>query len=468
MNLALWTANELAEATGGSLSAPFDADGVSIDTRTLAAGDLFVALVGEGRDGHAFVADALAKGAAGAMVHDEVSPHGPVLRVDDTLAGLARLGAFARARFGESDGRLVAVTGSVGKTTTKEMLRGALAAFDTTHAAAASYNNHWGLPLTLARTPRDARFCIAEIGMNHAGEIAPLARLARPHVAIITTIAKAHVGHLGSIEAITDEKASILRGLEPGGIAVLPADSPQFARLKAAAGDVGVLTFGTDPGADVRLVHSEPDESGSLIHVDIVGYTASLRLNAPGQHMAMNAVATLAAVAALGLDPTRAIDALEAFVPLPGRGARRELKVGCGAALLLDESYNGNGASMRAALDVLRLQPARRRIAVLGDMLELGDEGPAEHAGLAEAVIPAVDRLFTCGPLMRNLFDVVPEPLRGAHAANSVALAPIVAAAVARGDAILVKGSLGSGMKRVIEAIEAAACRPSAATAGAD
>jgi UDP-N-acetylmuramoyl-tripeptide--D-alanyl-D-alanine ligase len=285
-------------------------------------------------------------------------------------------------------------------------------------------------------------------------------------VAVITTIAKAHVGHFGGIEAIADEKASIARGLEPNGIAVLPADSPLIGRLREAAGDAVVLTFGADPAADVRLVRSEADQDGSLIYLDIVGHTASLRLNAPGHHMAMNAVATLAVVAALGLDPAMAIGALEEFVPLVGRGARREVALAGGTALLLDESYNGNGASMRAALDVLRLQPARRRIAVLGDMLELGDEGPAEHAGLAEAVIASADCLFTCGPLMRNLFDAVPEPMRGFHTANAAALAPIVAAAIARGDAILVKGSLGSGMKRVIEAIESAAVRPSTVTAG--
>jgi UDP-N-acetylmuramoyl-tripeptide--D-alanyl-D-alanine ligase len=321
--------------------------------------------------------------------------------------------------------------------------------------------------LTLARTPRDAKFCIAEIGMNHAGEIAPLARLARPHVAVVTTIAKAHVGHLGSIEAIADEKASIMRGLEPNGIAVLPADSPQFDRLRAAAGDAIVLTFGTDPAADVRLGHIEPDQDGSLIQIEILGQTASLRLNAPGRHMAMNAAAAIAAVVALGLDPARAITALEAFVPLAGRGARREIAVPGGTALLLDESYNGNGASMRAALDVLRLQPGRRSIAVLGDMLELGGEGPAEHAALANSVIGSADRLFTCGPLMRHLFDAIPESLRGAHARDSAALAPVVAAAVAPGDAILVKGSLGSGMKRVIEAIERIASRPSTVIAGA-
>lgn len=493
MNQPLWTASELAQATGGTLSGPFDAMGVSIDTRTLAPNDLFVALKGDGRDGHAFVAEAFARGAAGAMTHRQ--PRGrtsdrrggnagsnttqgpgatdatvardpnaaaPLLRVADTLTGLAALGAFARTRL---NGRLIAVTGSVGKTTTKEMLRGALSAFGPTHAAAASHNNHWGLPLTLARTPRHARFCIAEIGMNHAGEIAPLTRLARPHVAVITTIAKAHVGHLGSIEAIADEKASIMLGLEPDGTAVLPADSPQFGRLRAAAGAATVLTFGASPAADVRLLHTEADEDGSLIHVDVAGFTASLRLHAPGRHMAMNAVATLAVVSALGLDPARAIEALELFVPLAGRGARREIIVDGGAALLLDESYNANGASMRAALEVLRLQPARRHVAVLGDMLELGDEGPSEHAGLAEAVIASADCLFTCGKLMRHLFDAVPLSLQGAHAASAADLAPIVASAIARGDAILVKGSLGSGMKRVVESIEGR--QPSTVTAGA-
>ena len=458
--MSLWTASELAEATGGAMSPPFHANGVSIDTRTLAAGDLFVALVGEGRDGHAFVADALARGAAGAMVHRDMA--GAVLRVDDTLAGLWRLGGFARVRFG---GRVVAVTGSVGKTTTKEMLRTVLSAFGPAHAAVASYNNHWGLPLTLARTPGSADFCVTEVGMNHAGEILPLARLARPHVAVITAIAKAHVGLLGSIEAIADEKASIMHGLEPGGTAVLPVDSGQFSRLRGAAGGAAVVTFGAGASADVRLVHREEDAEGSLIHADIVGQTASFRLHAPGRHMAMNALATLGVVVALGLDPIKAVEALEGFVPLAGRGARREIAVGSGSLLLLDESYNGNGASMRAALDVLRLQPAHRRVAVLGDMLELGDEGPAEHAALAEAVVASADRLFTCGTLMRSLFDAVPADRRGFHAADSTELAPVVAGALRPGDAVLVKGSLGSAMQRVIEAIEVAG--HSAVTAGA-
>ena len=462
--MTLWTAHDMAEATGGALSAPFAATGVSIDTRTLARGDLFVALVGEGRDGHAFVPEAVAKGASGVMAHADVGLSGPVLRVDDTLAGLARLGGFARARF--TEGRVVAITGSVGKTTVKEMLRGALSSFGLTHAAVASYNNHWGVPLTLARLPRDARFCVAEIGMNHAGEILPLARLASPDVAVITTIARAHVGHLGSIEAIADEKASIMRGLRPGGIAVLPADSEQLPRLRDAAQGIAMLTFGADAGADVRLLRADAEAGGSVLHVSIVGRMVSLRLNAPGQHMAMNAVATLAAVAALGLDPMLAIDALEAFQPLAGRGLTRKVAVKGGSALLLDESYNGNGVSMRAALDVLRLQPATRRIAVLGDMLELGEEGPAEHAALAEAVTRSADLLFTCGPLMRGLFDRVPAALRATHAPDAAALAPIVAAALTGGDAVLVKGSQGSGMQRVIQGIAAACAVTHAARAG--
>jgi UDP-N-acetylmuramoyl-tripeptide--D-alanyl-D-alanine ligase len=454
--MKLWTAAELIEATGGAISAPFAADGVSIDTRTLEPGDLFVALLGEGRDGHGFAADALAKGAAGAMVHQDV-PAGPVLRVDDTLGALHRLGAFARARF--TGDRVTAITGSVGKTTSKEMLRAALAGFGKTHAAVASYNNHWGVPLTLARMPRDTRYCVAEVGMNHAGEIAPLSRLVRPHVVLITAITKAHVGNMGGIAAIADEKASIATGLEPHGIAVLPRDTDQFPRLCDGVGKIQILTFGSDAAADVRLLSLDPDADGSVVKADIAGRAVRFRVAAPGAHMAMNAVAVLATVVAMGLDPVAAISGLEGFSPLAGRGLRRTVTLPGGPFLLLDESYNANGASMRAALDVLRLQPARRRIAVLGDMLELGEEGPVEHAGLAEALTSSADLLFACGPLMRHLFDAVPADKRAAHAANAHELAPMVAASIEAGDAVLVKGSLGSGMKRVVQALDAAASK---------
>lgn len=463
--MSLWTAQELLEATGGALSAPFDASGMSIDTRTLEPGDLFIALLGEGRDGHEFVADALAKGAAGAMVHRDVPGVGPLLRVDDTLAALNRLGAFGRSRF--MDGRVAAVTGSVGKTTTKEMLRACLSAYGPTHAAVASYNNHWGVPLTLARLPREAQFCIAEIGMNHAGEIAPLSRLVRPHVAVITTIGKAHVGNLGSIEAIADEKASIAEGLEPHGLAVLPVDSEMFERLRAAVGSRQVLTFGQDCTADVRLLHVEADEEGSLINANIVGRTISFRLPAPGLHMAMNAMATLAAIVGLGLDPVEAIGALESFSALAGRGRRRVIPLASGSIMLLDESYNANGTSMRAALDVLGIQQMRRRIAVLGDMLELGAEAPAEHRALADSVTRNCDLLFTCGPMMRYLFDAVPAEKQAAHTADSADLARMVSASVAQGDAVLVKGSLGSRMKRVVDAIDAVASKPTPVSAEA-
>jgi UDP-N-acetylmuramoyl-tripeptide--D-alanyl-D-alanine ligase len=451
----LWTATDLTEATGGTFSAAFAATGISIDTRTLQAGDLFVALHGENRDGHDFVADALARGAAGALVHHDIAglpPGANLLRVDDTLAGLTRMGAFARARF---TGRLVAVTGSVGKTTTKEMLRAILAAHGPTHAAEASFNNQWGVPLTLARLPPDAAWCVVEIGMNHAGEIFPLARLARPHVALITNVEKTHIGHLGTLAAIAAEKFSIVRGLEPNGIAVLPADSAPLKKLCAALGDLRVITFGDTKKADARLLTAQPDAEGTDLTAEIAGTIVSARLAAPGRHMAMNAVAALAAATALGADPARGAQALAGFSPVAGRGARRRISpLSGGTALLLDESYNASPPAMRAALAVLALQRENRRIAVLGDMLELGPDGPAEHVGLAPDISASADLLFTCGPLMRLLHEAIPPARRGAHAPDSATLAPLVARAVADGDAILVKGSLGSRMQRVIAALE--------------
>ena len=438
---ALWDSPALAPI--GRVSAPFRATGVSIDTRTLAPGDLFVALVGE-RDGHAHVTAALERGAAAVMVHraESVPEGAPALVVDDTLQALHRLGAAGRARFG---GRVVAVTGSVGKTTTKEMLRTALSAFGPTHAAEASYNNHWGVPLTLARLPPDAAFCAAEIGMNHAGEIAPLARIAAPHVAVVTAVASAHIGHLGSLEAIADEKASVLEGLEPDGLAVLPGDSPFLARMAEAAPG-RVITFGQAEGADARLLRTGP------VRARICGAEVEFSLAAPGVHMALNAVAALAACAALGMDVSVSAAALSSFVPGAGRGLQRPIRGG--DILLLDESYNASSASVRAALGVLAALPGRRRVAVLGDMLELGAFGPAEHAGLAPDVASSADLLYACGPLMRHLYDGVPDRRRGAHAPDSAALAPLVAAALRPGDAVLVKGSLGSRMRLVVAALE--------------
>jgi UDP-N-acetylmuramoyl-tripeptide--D-alanyl-D-alanine ligase len=451
MTQRLWTAADLLEATGGRFDLGFDAVDVSIDTRTLPKEALFVALLGEGRDGHDFAPDAIARGAAGVMAHRAVPGVRHSLLVDDTLAALGRLGGYARLRF---TGRVVAVTGSVGKTTTKEMLRVILSTIGATEAAVASYNNQWGLPLTLARLTPTARFAVLEIGMNHPGEIAPLARLARPHVAVITAIEKAHIGHMGGLAAIADEKAAILTALEPGGVAILPADSPFLPRLRAAAGTHRVLSFGTAQDADARLTGYEPDADGALLSATILGRATRFRLRAPGRHMASNALAALLAARALA-GVAIPSEALDGFTPLPGRGARRAVALANGAVLLLDESYNGNAASMRAALEVLRLQPASRRIAVLGDMRELGEEGPAEHASLAGDVEASVDLLFTCGTLMRHLRDAVAAGSRAEHSDQSVALAPIVAAALRPGDAVLVKGSLGTNMKPIVAAIDA-------------
>ena len=454
---ALWTPADLRAATGGLLRTPFSASGVSIDTRTLKPGDLFVALVGE-TDGHRWVRAALDKGAAGALVHTlpaNVADDAPLLAVADTLEGLRGLARYARARFA---GRLLAVTGSVGKTTTKEMLRVILAAQASTWAAEASHNNHWGVPLTLARMPRPAVYCVAEIGMNHAGEISPLARMARPDAALITSVEKVHIGHLGSIQAIADEKLAIQDGLRgqdglDAGTLILPRDSAMFARLRAGARHK-LRSFGSHALADDRLVAVRADAAGTALDAEIAGQRVSTRLAAPGGHMAINAVAALSAAAVLGADPVLGAAALMGFMPVAGRGAQRAIAVAGGRALLLDESYNASSVAVRAALAVLAMQPAARRVAVLGDMRELGQIGPAEHAALAGAVAAAADIVFTCGPLMAHLRDALAPGKRGAHAADSAALAPIVAAALLPGDAVLVKGSLGSRMALIVQAID--------------
>ncbi len=434
----MWTAEALAAATGGAVRTPFDATGVSIDTRTLRPGDLFVALVGENGDGHDHVAEALAKGAAGAMVHRDLP--GSTLLVHDTLTALWDLGRAARTRF---RGRMVAVTGSVGKTTTKEMLRTILSAAGPTHAADASYNNHWGVPLTLARLPPDAAFCVAEIGTNHPGEIGPLSKLVRPHVAVITNVEAAHIGHFGSLEAIATEKSAITDGLEPGGSAVLPADSPMLPRL--AVRTALVDTFGL-----AQVVAMAPDMDGTDVTAQVEGRTIRFRVNAPGPHMVLNALAALTAANVLKIDGSAAI---AGFRPMRGRGLRHPLPNGI---TLLDESYNANSASVRAALTVLRRLPGRR-VAVLGDMLELGAYGPAEHVALAPDVAESADILFACGPLMRGLFNAMPAAQRGEHAPDSATLAPIVAGRVQPGDSVPVKGSLGSRMATIVRALEGSA-----------
>jgi len=447
----LWHGEELLAASGAGTGNAFPASGISIDTRSLLPGDLFVALTAE-RDGHDYVAEALAKGAAGAMISRDLGLAGNFLRVEDTLAGLTRLGAFARAR---SAAKVVAVTGSVGKTTTKEMLRRALGGFGDVHAADASFNNHIGVPLTLARMPPETKFAVLELGMNHPGEIAPLARLARPDVAVITSIERSHIGLMGSIEAIAAEKATIYLGLQPGGAAVLPGDS---AFLNALESFVPVtardIRFGAGDAAQARLLDAVSNAEGCDVTAEIDGAEIRFHLAAPGRHMAMNAMAALAVCAALRLDVEKAAAALDGFLPFAGRGVRKPLRLGAGEAILLDESYNASGASLRAALAVLRLQPGRH-VAVLGDMLELGEDAQSEHEGLAEDVDAAADILFACGPMMGFLFDRLPAAKQGGYAANAAALAAIVKPAIRPGDAILVKGSYGSRMRDVVAVLEA-------------
>jgi UDP-N-acetylmuramoyl-tripeptide--D-alanyl-D-alanine ligase len=456
----LWTGTALAEAVGGRFAGPVpDAiTGISIDTRTLAPGDLFVALVGDSGDGHDHVASALAKGAVAALVHrDPGSDPGSdlgsdpgdaprLLRVADTFRALHALGAAGRARF---EGSVVAVTGSVGKTTTKDMLRTALSAIGPTHAAQASYNNHWGVPLTLARMPAAARFAVIEIGMNHPGEIAPLAALARPRVAIVTTVAATHIGLMGSLDAIALEKSALFAALQPGGVAIFPADAPHAERLAAAAERAGatMVRIGTEARLDRLTLRAD----GSDATARLGDRGVALHLAAPGRHMAQNALACLAAVAALGADPERAAAALTGFAPGDGRGALRPILDG--TAFLLDESYNASGVSIRAALDVLKLLPATRRVAVLGDMLELGEFARTEHESLNHSVRESADVVYCSGPMMKFLFDSLPDSIRGAHAADARALAPLVRDALRPGDVVLVKGSHGSRMRDIVAAL---------------
>jgi len=452
----LWTSAELRTATNGTLAADVAISGVSIDSRNVAPGDIFIALRDQ-RDGHEFVADALARGAVAAMV-DHRPPGAAdttkLLRVADTLAGLTALGAAGRAR---AVARVVGVTGSVGKTTTKEMLRVTLGAFGVTHASAASHNNHWGVPLTLARLPREAAFAVVEMGMNNRGEIAPLSRLARPDVGIITSIGTAHIGMLGSQAAIAAEKGDIIAGITPGGTAILPADSAFLPELMTRARDAGlhVMTHGEAASADARLLSYQASPECGVAEVSLLGQSLTLHLGAAGRHVALNACAVLAVVKVLGLAPDVAGRALGDFTASAGRGAMRRIHVAGGEALLIDDSYNASVASVRAGLAVLAAQPATRRILAFGDMLELGAEGPAQHAALADDALRICDLVFCCGALSKHLFEALPTAQRGGHFPNSTSLAPALRDALKPGDAVLVKGSLGSRMGVIITALMA-------------
>jgi UDP-N-acetylmuramoyl-tripeptide--D-alanyl-D-alanine ligase len=460
----LWTLDALAAAMkaerAGAL--PREVPGLSIDTRTINPGEAFFAIQGETRDGHEFVEAALNAGADLAVVAADkraAMPKGaPLLVVPDVLAALNDLARASRAR---SKAKIVAVTGSVGKTGTKEALRLVLGRQGETHASAASYNNHWGVPLSLALMPQSARFGVFEIGMNHAGEITPLTQLVRPHVAIVTTIAPVHLEFFGTLDAIADAKAEIFSGVEPGGAAVINADTAQFNRLKAAAQAAGiarVVSFGTREDADARAVKFFLQVEVSTVQASILGHDVTYKLGAPGRHMVDNSLGVLAAAALLGADLALAALALAELKAPAGRGERITLDMPGGAVLLIDESYNANPTSMRAALALLGQAPMQglgRRIAVLGDMLELGPEGAALHAALSEAVLAnAIDLVYCAGPLMKSLWDALPSERRGGYAENSAALEGDVLGAITAGDAVMVKGSLGSRMGRIVHALQ--------------
>jgi UDP-N-acetylmuramoyl-tripeptide--D-alanyl-D-alanine ligase len=460
----LWTSQAMAAAMRASPNGalPEGVTGLSIDSRTIKPGEAYFAIKGDVHDGHDFVAAALKAGAALAVVaaaeREKFAADAPLLVVDDVLDGLRELARASRARL---DAQVIAVTGSVGKTSTKEALRTVLSAQGETHASVASFNNHWGVPLSLARCPARTRFAVFEIGMNHPGEIEPLVKMVRPHIAVVTTVEPVHLEFFAGIEAIAEAKAEIFAGVEPGGVVVLNRDNSQFARLKAnaeARGISRIVSFGAHEKSDARLLDISLQATTSAVHASILGHQVTYKLGMPGRHMAMNSLAVLAAASLAGADLAIAALTLSKLEPAAGRGVRRALDVGSGEAMLIDESYNANPASMRAALNVLgqaALGQRGRRIAVLGDMLELGPTGPTLHQELAEAVTAnQIDLVYCCGTLMLNLWDALSAGKRGGYAENAASLAAQVIAAIRAGDAIMVKGSLGSKMKTIVNALE--------------
>jgi UDP-N-acetylmuramoyl-tripeptide--D-alanyl-D-alanine ligase len=460
MTEPLWTWGDLLAASAAvpdGAAAPA-ITGFSLDTRTLQPGEVFVA-IRDVRDGHDFVLEAFRKGAAAALVesvYKRVAGEGALLRVEHPLEALRAIARAARVR---SQAGIVAVTGSVGKTGTKEALRACLSRLGETHAAEKSFNNHWGVPLTLARLPVSARYGVFEIGMNHAGEIAPLARLVRPHVAIVTTVEPVHLLFFKSVADIAEAKAEIFEGLEPGGTAVLNRDNAYFDLLNKRALEAGarVLSFGRHQDADVRPEVWTLHADGSDVIARVGGKRIAYRLAAPGGHIAQNSLAVVAALAALGADVEAAVPALACLTAAKGRGARRELCLPDGVVLLIDESYNANPASMRSALSAMATVPRqrfKRRIAVLGDMLELGDDSARLHEELHEAVDAAeVDLVFACGPHMQRLYAALPKTRRGEWGATSQDILAPLLAAVRGGDVVMIKGSLGSRMEPLVQAL---------------
>ena len=460
----LWTSGDMVAAMGGRPigQLPEGVSGISIDSRSVAQGEAFFAIKGDRVDGHDFAGLAAANGAGLIVVAEGKLPalgrlSVPMIVVEDVLAALVKLGIASRDR---SSAKIIGVTGSVGKTTTKEMLRQALMPSGRVHAAVASFNNHWGVPLTLARMPADTEFGVFEIGMNHAGEIRPLVKMVRPHVAIITTIAAAHLGHFNNLEEIAAAKAEIFEGLEPGGTAILNRDNKQFDLLEARAIEVGVeniRTFGQHAKADYRMADFEGNAESSVIWAVIDGETIEVHIGAPGRHIADNAMAVLGAAKLVGADLGEASRSLQDLRPVKGRGQRHRLGIGEGHLTLIDESYNANPASMRAAIALLAStapELSGRRIAVLGDMLEMGEFSPALHEELAGPLLAAgIEHVWLAGQEMAALRDALPDSVKVVHFDTTAELADHAVRSVVPGDVLMVKSSLGLGFAKIVSAL---------------
>lgn len=455
MSEPLWTARQAMAATGGELIGEVDwtCNGISIDTRSLVPGDLFVALR-DARDGHDFVPDAMARGAAASLVERTGAGPGNALKVLESLDALRALGAAARDR---SKAIRVAVTGSVGKTSVKEAIAAVFRAAGPAHWSVKSYNNHWGVPLTLARMPAATQRAVFELGMNHAGEIRDLSSLVQPHVALITRIAPAHLENLGSIEAIADAKSEIFEGLEVDGVAIYPSDDAHAARLAHHAAQscaAFLLDFGTENAAAIRIEDFETGVQGSRGMINVMGVRVPFRLAASGAHWAWNAAAVFAACAAAGLDARDVAEALSGVDAERGRGqAVTSILPGGGEFTLLDDAYNANPVSMRAAIASLgAMVPGEggRRIAILGDMFELGETGPELHAALAEPLAAArVDHVYTCGTLMKSLFDALPKAMQAGYARDAGRVLELIKTAIRPGDVVMLKGSNASGLHKI-------------------
>jgi UDP-N-acetylmuramoyl-tripeptide--D-alanyl-D-alanine ligase len=459
----LWTSDEADDATGGYSTQPWQATGVSIDSRSLTPGDLFIAIKGPNRDAHEFLGEAFDAGAAAALVARIPRGHErqiPLLIVDDTYIGLKKLARGARRR---TSARVVGITGSVGKTSTKEALAAALAPSGKVSASAGNLNNQWGVPLSLARMPADADFGVFEMGMNHAGEISSLSRMVRPEIAVINAIEEVHMEFFDDLEGIARAKAEIFDGMD-GGTAVINADTPYFDLAAGIARDSGVtdiVGFGENAAADARLTAFVPVPGGAEIEANILGHSVSFRLAQPGHHSAINAMAVLATVVRAGADLDAATAALAAIEAPAGRGRRVKVAIDGGTVTVIDDSYNASPASMRAAFEVLaRMEPGPggRRVAVLGDMLELGAGAALAHQELADDLLAAgVDLVLTTGANMMHLDDALPRSKRGGHSKRAKDLPALLRESLMDGDVVLVKGSNGQRLGEVVAALMAPA-----------